>query len=210
MDNIGLKKKYSPLEMDNITLVKLKTLAKQRGIKGYYKLRKAELIHALEAVRLVEQKSSIFNEPIPNDPTPILQPTPWRPSNVTTKDTQNIKQKIKDFDERLLNYLPPKPKVVDKVLESFKNKIKKMYEKGDTLFQPTQSKSALKSFAIQHQIKGLNGYDPESFLFNSKQPITNLMIKTRQTKVNFSCMMEKVDLKSGEVIAKEAAFHSKT
>ena len=38
------------------------------------------------------------------------------------------------------------------------------------------------------------------------------MINTRQTKVNLilSCMMEKVDLKSGEVRVKEAAFHSKT
>ena len=38
------------------------------------------------------------------------------------------------------------------------------------------------------------------------------MINTRQTKVKLilSCMMEKIDLKSGEVIAKEAAFHSKT
>ena len=61
-------------------------------------------------------------------------------------------------------------------------------------------------------MKGSNSYDPESFLPNSKKPITNLMINTRQTKVNLilSCMMEKVDLKSGEVIAKEAAFHSKT
>ena len=86
-----------------------------------------------------------------------------------------------------------------------------MSEKRDTLFQPTHSKSALKNFAIQHQIKGLNGCHPESFLLNSKQHITNLMINTRQTKVILvlSCM-EKVDLKSGEVTAKEAAFHSKT
>ena len=34
-------------------------------------------------------------------------------------------QKITDFGEWLLNYTPPKPKVVDKVLESFKNNIKK-------------------------------------------------------------------------------------
>ena len=35
---------------------------------------------------------------------------------------------------------------------------------------------------------------------------------TRQTEVKLilSCMMEKVDLKSGEEIAKEATFHSKT
>ena len=59
-------------------------------------------------------------------------------------------QKIKDFGEWLLNYIPPKPKVVNKVLESFKKKIKKIYEKRDSLFQPTQTKSALKNFAIQY------------------------------------------------------------
>ena len=87
-----------------------------------------------------------------------------------------------------------------------------MYEKRHTLLQPTQFKSVLKNFGIQYQIKGLNAYDPESFLHNSKQPITNLlMINTRQTKVRLllSCRM-KVDLKSGEGIANEAAFHSKT
>ena len=55
-------------------------------------------------------------------------------------------QKIKDFGEWLLNYIPPKPKVVDKVLESFKTKFKKKYENRDSLFQPTQTKSALKNF----------------------------------------------------------------
>ena len=87
-----------------------------------------------------------------------------------------------------------------------------MYKKRSTLFQPTLSKSALKNFAIQYQIKGSNGYDSESFLLNSKLPITKLVINTRQPKIKLilSCMMEKVDLKSREVIAKEAAFHSKT
>ena len=54
--------------------------------------------------------------------------------------------------------------------------------------------------------------DTTHHLLNSKQPITTFIINTRQTKVKLilSCMMEKVDLKSGEVVAKEAAFHSKT
>ena len=138
---------------------------------------------------------------------------PWRSSNITRNGKQNTKkiftkgmQTIKDFGEWFLNYIPSKPKVVDKVVEPFKNKIKKMYEKWDTLFLATQSKSALKNFAIQHRINGLNGYDPESFLLNSKQPIINFMINTRQTKVklNLSCIMEKVDLKSGEVIARSS------
>ena len=136
--------------MNNNTVKQLKAIAKERGIKGYYKLRESELINALEVTRLVEQKSSIFDEPIPNDPTPVLQPIPWRSANVATKVKQNTKkfftkgmQKIKDFGEWLLNYIPPKPNVVDKVLESFKNKIKKMYEKRDTSFQLKESKSAL-------------------------------------------------------------------
>ena len=58
--------------MYNYTVVQLKAIAKERGIRGYYKLREAELIHALEAARLVEQKSNIFDEPIPNDPTPCF------------------------------------------------------------------------------------------------------------------------------------------
>ena len=48
MDNIGVKKTYSSLKIDNITVINLKTLVKPRGIKGYYKLGKAELIHKFE------------------------------------------------------------------------------------------------------------------------------------------------------------------
>ena len=142
--------------MENHTIVQLKAIAKDRGMRGYYKLRKAELINALAAPILVVQKSNIFDEPIPDDPTPVLQPSPWEPSYFVAKSKQNTKQfftkgmqKIKDFGEWLLNCIPLKPKVVDKVLESFKNKIKKLYGKSDSLFQPTQTKSALKNYAIQ-------------------------------------------------------------
>ena len=48
-----------------------------RKKRGYYKLGKAELIHALESSRLVEETSHIFDELIQNDSTPVLQPTPW-------------------------------------------------------------------------------------------------------------------------------------
>ena len=69
--------------------------------------------------------------------------------------------RIKDLGEWLLNYIPPKAKVVDIVLKSFRNKIKKLYGKSDSLFQPAQTKSALKNFAIQYRIRASNGYDPD-------------------------------------------------
>ena len=65
--------------MENHTVVQLKAIAKERDIRGYYNLRKTELIRVLQETRLVEQKSNIFDEPIPNDPTRVLQATPWRP-----------------------------------------------------------------------------------------------------------------------------------
>ena len=64
-------------------------------------------------------------------------------------------QKITDFGEWLLNYIPPKLTVVDKVLDFFKNKIKKIYEKKRVQIETKrkESKSALKTIAIQYQIK---------------------------------------------------------
>ena len=58
-------------------------------------------------------------------------------------------------------------------------------EKRDCLCQPTQTKSAFKNFTIQYRLKRSNGYDPESFLLNSKQPITNIMIKHDKLMLNW-------------------------
>ena len=57
-------------------------------------------------------------------------------------------QKIKDFCYWLLDYIPPKRKVVDEALESFENLIKKLDNKRDNSFQLKESKSALETFAI--------------------------------------------------------------
>ena len=84
--------------MENHTIVKLNAIAKERVIRDYYKLRNVELIRVLEVTKLVEQKSNIFDEPIPNDSTPVLQPTTWRPSNNTTK----VKQNIKNFAAKIM------------------------------------------------------------------------------------------------------------
>ena len=164
MDNIGLKKKYSSFKMDNITVIKLKTLAKQRDIKGYNKLRKSKLIQKLEAHPDVNEEvlipglempsnttrsantSAILDDSILDDKTPVLQPAP----NFVAKSIQ----KIKDFGEWSLDYIPSKPKVVDEALKSFKNLITKLYNTRDPSIHLKKSKSAFKKFAIQYRIDG--------------------------------------------------------
>ena len=75
-----------------------------------------------------------------------------------------------------------------------------------------ESKSGLKKFAIQYRKDENDGFNPDLYLVNARKPITNLRINRRQTKLKLilSCMIENVDLKCGEVIAKVAEFHSET
>ena len=88
-----LQTKFSSLKMNNITVIELKAIAKQRGIEGYYKLRKAELIDKLEALPEVNEQviiarlkiprnttrsvnsGAIIDGPILDDNTPVLKPT---------------------------------------------------------------------------------------------------------------------------------------
>ena len=65
--------------------------------------------------------SAILDELILDDNIPVLQPTP--------KFIAKSMQKIKDFGNWLLDYIPPKPKVADEALESF---IKKLYNNRES------------------------------------------------------------------------------
>ena len=105
MDNIDLKKCILHYKWITLLLIKLKAHAKQRGIKGYHKLRKPELIHKMEAHPDVNQQvvipwleiprnttrsvntSAILDEPILDNNTSVLQPTP----KFIAKSMQNIK-----------------------------------------------------------------------------------------------------------------------
>ena len=64
-----------------------------------------------------------------------------------------------------------------------KTKLKKFMKREIVCSNQHRPNLLWRIFAIQYRIKGSNGYDPGSFLLNSKQPITNLMINSRQTKV---------------------------
>ena len=84
--------------------------------------------------------SAILDDQILDDNTPVLQPTP--------KFIARSMQKIKDFGNWMLDYIPPKLKVVDEALESFKNRMKKLYNNGEISFELKEPKSALKKFEV--------------------------------------------------------------
>ena len=62
-------------------------------------------------------------------------------------------------------------------------------------------------FVKEYVITSRDGYDPDSFMDAAKETVINLLENNRQTKVKLilKCIME---IKTGEVIAKDAAFHS--
>ena len=107
-------KEKSDIKIAKIAQLGTKTLAKQRAIKGYDKLRKAELIQKLEADPDVNEQvlimglqtprsatrsvntRAILEDPILDDKTPVLQPSP----NFIAKSMQ----KIKNFGNWLFEY----------------------------------------------------------------------------------------------------------
>ena len=147
--------------------------------------------------------SAILDDPVVDDITSVLQPA--------QKFIDKCIQKIKDFGKWLLDYIPPKQKVVDEAQESFKNLIKNCTRR-ETLYSNWKSQKLRRKVSNTVSIDGKDWFYHDLFLVNAKQSITNHLIDRRQTKVKLilSCMMETVDLKGGEVIAKESAFHSKT
>ena len=112
--------------------------------EGYYKLRKAELIHKLEALPELNEEVLIPGLEIPRNTTRSVNTSaildqPTQDDNTVLKRTQKFiaesKQEIKHCWNWLFDYIPPKPKVIDEAFESFKNLIKKKYNERDTSFQ---------------------------------------------------------------------------
>ena len=63
---------------------------------------------------------------------------------------------------------------------------------------------------MQYIIKGKSGYDPKRSLSAVKESVENLLKNNSQTKVKMilTCMMERTDIKTGDVVSQVADFHS--
>jgi len=77
-------------------------------------------------------------------------------------------------------------------------------------FEITESKSALKNFAIAYTVEGQDGYDERSFLRVVKQTVIDFLKNHYETKVKIilHCIMQTYEVRSGELITANPAFHS--
>ena len=124
-----------------------------------------------------------------------------------------IKHAVSAASDWIMDKVPqPVKNVVDHGFYKLKNKINKLFNNSKNKPIIRESKSAIKGFAKQYVVDGIEGNDAATFLNNAKAEVVNLMGKNRQTKVNLvlSCEMERVDMKSGEVTNTVAPFVSKT
>ena len=80
-------------------------------------------------------------------------------------------------------------------------------------FEIRESKSALDDTVKQYIVDGREAYDPQSFMREVKSQVVDLLNRNRQNKVcllALVCVMEKVDMQTGEVITPNPVFRSIT
>ena len=219
--------------METKTVKELQTIAKKRGIRGYSKLKKAELISRIAL-------STVNAKPITNTlegfdawaDEQSAKPIKHEKSNkwyewladhvpipagfndwVDEQLAKPIKQAVSTTYDYIVDKVPqPIKNVVADGFYKLKNVVNKLFNKSKKRPIIRESKSAIKGFAKQFVVDGIEGNDAATFLNNAKEEVVNLIGTNRQTKVNLvlSCEMEKVDIKSGEVTNTVALFVSKT
>ncbi len=191
----------------NTTVREMRSLAKQRGLNRYSKLTKAQLIQLLA------------ERPILDDPVPYIDVTPLTPQ--PTGFVQHAKEFVittANYIANLLSpYVPPKPKVIDRFINYFKNQIIQLYNKPNAnnnkgSFELNETKSALKGVTKQFTINEVDGCDAQTFMNAVKSQVVNLLKENRLNKFKFvlTCVMEKVDMKTGNVERADFPFLSKS
>ena len=204
------------MEYTNKTVIELRKIAKQSGLVGYTRLRKAELIAKIEA----NQAQTL----IPSHFTPI-SPTTSSRVEIPTQEPIPVSRVQKVFNETKLainrcvkaieRKIPKQPmKIVKEKVGVMQTKITSYFRKliNKPRFEIHLTASAIKGFSKQYTVEGAKGIDATSFLNAVQAQVIDLLSKNRQTKVNFilTCAMERVDMKTGEVDSNDFPFLSRT
>ena len=188
------------------TVKDFKKLAKERGLRGYSKLRKAELLSLL---RLIPTPKNIMNVKNPEINVPILIPETVKVQpNIVKKVTQLTAETVLEW----MNWLAESEKYIAKPISSslknLKEKINKILEEKN--FEVKEGQSSLDKFVREFIIDGKPGYDPRKFFEVVRNLVWNILKENKNTKVKMilNCKMQRTDLRIGETEKVDAEFHS--
>ena len=144
MENVNYEQSTVPM---------LKNLATERGLRGYSRLRKAELIQ-----RLRESRDQILDQDIDARMVnvPFLTPTQYTHPQATPSPTPSPSS---NAVEDLIDYLDNVreiPKSVSPRVKKLQEEIKSIYNRMK-LFEVREGNSALRNFAKVYTINGIEG-----------------------------------------------------
>ena len=177
--------------MENLKVKDLKALAKERGIKGYYRMRKAELIQALTPVGDPSQHQNIIDQPIPEIDIPILKPSQPKNlskvsqlKNLASKAAKPVKSEINKFADWIISQVPePIKKTVNERVNSLKERVNSIFKRYDNLLTPKEYKTAIKGYFKTFRVDGVNGMDEKTFINSVKPKVLNLIKSKGSIKV---------------------------
>ena len=175
--------------MENLKVKDLKALAKEKGIKGYYRLRKAELIEVLTPVG-DPTPQNIIDQPIPEIDIPILEPSkPANTSkvsqlkNLASNAAKPVKREINKFADWIISKVPePIKKTVNERVDSLKERVNRIFKRYDNL-TPKEHKTAIKGYFKTFRVNGVDGMDEKTFINIVKPRVINLIKSKGSIKV---------------------------
>src|SRR5271169_4566885 len=87
----------------HMKVTELKAAAKAHGLKGYSKLRKAELIQLVYGAHVGGANESILDSPVPDIKVPTLSPSSYVPTSLVRKIYDKTKAEINIIANWILN-----------------------------------------------------------------------------------------------------------
>src|ERR1043165_998551 len=180
------------------TVNELRHIAKVNGMRGYSRLRKADLV-ALVSSRLMQSvqtglESNPLNASVPDIMVPTLVPTKYTPpsknwksvfSDVLAETKNKVRSKLNSFADWVINFVtPPERKPINERLESLKSKVSNIFSKiNERKFEIRETATAIKGFTKRHTIEGTDVFS--DVLVETKNKVRSKLNRFADWLINF-------------------------